>query len=608
MARRVVKQSQACGLVAISHRLDSPGAERREQGLRVARRLLKGVAALQHRGTESCGLALGRHWLQDGNEFHAILNVRNLGLVDAPLARRVPGFEQAGNYDELTHLVGKVHGGVAHVRYVTSGHGFLRYTQPFPSGNERDPDFSIVFNGNLTNYHSLRRELEGKGFKPKTNVDTELIAELLRRGMLQQPARRNEPAIVRGVRYAQARLKGAYSVAAYTREGELVAFRDFLAYRPLKLGKLHSRHVVASETVALDAMSAKYVRDVEPGEIFFVGSDGRQKSFKAAAPRRVEGSQTCIFESIYFMHHNSVERGLPVWFHRARFGAAVAGKALENIRKADARLAAEIDSARESGPPEGVLVVPVPRSGIPQGVGLAMALGLRVSRQPERDSEIFGKAAEMARDAGLPAAVRGFARRFTRHALSDHPAILRKLRTQRSFIAPKGLQKGEVDRKFLFNAREVAGKDILLVDDTIVRGTTMPRLVRKLREAGARSVHVVTPAPPILAACFMGTAMNSEELIAHKALTAVQKARLQPEGGGLSERELKALDGKVSAAVAKRIGADSVTYGDIPVMLKAAGLAPCGHPRGDRACTSCFTGSYAEPVDAQAAPGVRKRK
>lgn len=628
------KELGYCGFVAISHRPDTPEAQQADGNMLVARRLFKGLRALQHRGTEAAGMAFGRHWHGLPQHSH-ILTVRHLGKVTGLYQKRaaIPGgittiphpltmFDDAAGHEELTQAVTGVHGGVAHVRYTTSGTSRVENTQPFPGWYEqehpkpttmlrrvdRNSDFVTVFNGNLTNYYVLLRELEKEdGWRPRTNVDTEVINELIRRGAMKYGSDSEDPPIVAGIKYAMTRLKGAFSCAVYTRQGETAAFRDFMGYRPLVLGHLGQRRVFASETVALDEMEAKYHRDVLPGEIVYVGAKGEEETHRIPRPKGFPtGLQHCIFENIYFAHHNSIINGLPAWFHRARLGAAVAKRALDNIRSADPVLGKRIARAMAGGKtPNDVLVVSTPRSGIPHGAGLAMALRLRVARQPGEDAEIFHRAEAMASDTSLPTAVCAFAGDFAAHPRTRRLVLQRRRDSDRSFILPEDKRLAEVVRKFKLYGSNIKGKHIVLVDDSIVRGTTMKALIQWLRDAGAKSVHLVSAAPPIVASCHMGVAMKTDELVATNALNEEQRARVTKNGGGLEQQLLTALHPRFEAEAREVTGADSVTYIDIPAALRATGLEPKGCTR---ACTSCFSGAFAHEIDEEAESSATARQ
>ncbi len=613
---------QACGVFGVSHRPDTPKARLTEARAhqRVSRLLLDGISVLQHRGLQSAGMTFGC-W-PGGSQQANLVTVRNLGLVDAEYTpnafTHMPAFEHARSHNDFAHLIGDVRGGLAHVRYTTSGTAVIDNAQPMPANYgepqtlsdhelhstlaEEGHDFAISFNGNLTNYHSLVKKLGSNGWVPRTNVDTEIITELIRRG-IPKNKQTGEPDIIRGIKHAMRELQGAYSVVVYTKAGELVGFRDFLGYRPLVLGKLRQRKILASETIALDAVNAKHSRDIRPGEIYYVNNNGQAQSFDQDRPKGFPiGLQHCILEPIYYAHHDSVVNGKQVWYYRTKFGEALAPRVIDNIAKTDPVLAQRIRDADPEHPPDGVLVVPVPRSGIPQGIGLAKALGVTVARQPREDLTIIQRARKMARSDSTPPQLRQFARDFLHMPVTDKPALIRRRGTQRSFIQVEGPREDEIEKKFLLNPEEINGKHIILVDDSIIRGTTMQRLIKKFRDAGAASVHVVSTAPPILASCYMGVAMKDAEMIAKSALTKPQRRALRPGKGGLDPQLITSLHPEFERIVKEHTGADSITYSDIPLLLEHAGLLPDGTPK---ACTSCMTGSYAFVIDNEAVPSWR---
>jgi amidophosphoribosyltransferase len=360
-----------------------------------------GLHALQHRGQEAAGIVAF-----DGRRFHS---ERRLGLVgdhfsSAATIERLPGAAAVG-----------------HVRYSTTGETILRNVQPLFA--ELDGGgLAVAHNGNLTNGLTLRRELIRQGAICQSTSDTEAILHLV--------ARSRRALILDRFIEALRQIEGAYALVALTNK-KLIGARDPLGIRPLVLGELDGRPILASETCALDIIGAKFVRDVENGEIVVVSPEGVQ-SLKPFPPRAM---RPCIFEYIYFARPDSIVHGRPVY---------------------DARKAMGAELAREA-PAVADVVVPVPDSGVPAALGYAQACNLPF---------------EMG--------------------------IVRNHYVGRTFIQPtQAIRELGVRLKHNANRAAVAGKKIVLIDDSIVRGTTSVKIVQMMREAGAREVHMRISSPPI---------------------------------------------------------------------------------------------------------------
>ncbi|MFL5105116.1 MAG: amidophosphoribosyltransferase [Xanthobacteraceae bacterium] len=360
-----------------------------------------GLHALQHRGQEAAGIVSF-----DGNRFHS---ERRLGLVGDTFSRR----------EVIERLPGHV--AVGHVRYSTTGETIIRNVQPL-FAELNTGGFAVGHNGNLTNGLTLRRQLVRDGAMMQSTTDTEVILHLVAH------SRRNR-FIERFIEALRA-LEGAYSLVGLTNK-KLVGARDPLGIRPLVLGELDGHPILTSETCALDIIGAKFVRDVENGEVVVFDEDGMQthKPFPPTAPR------PCIFEYIYFSRPDSIVGGRPVYDVRKAMGAELAREA----------------------PAAADVVIPVPDSGVPAAIGYARA-------------------------SGIPYEL----------------GIIRNHYVGRTFIEPtQHIRQLGVRLKHSANRAVVAGKRIVLVDDSIVRGTTSTKIVQMMRDAGAREVHFRIASPPI---------------------------------------------------------------------------------------------------------------
>ena len=360
-----------------------------------------GLHALQHRGQEAAGIVSF-----DGRRYNS---ERRLGLVGdhfskASTIERLPGDSAIG-----------------HVRYSTTGETILRNVQPL-FAELNSGGFSVAHNGNLTNGLTLRRDLVQSGAIYQSTSDTEVILHLM--------ARSRRPRIVERFVEALRALEGSYALVALSNT-MLIGARDPLGIRPLVLGELDGHYLLASETCALDIIGARFVRDVENGEIVVISKEGVE-SLRPFPPRPM---RPCIFEYIYFARPDSVVHGRPVY----------------NVRKA---MGAEL--AREAGVDADV-VVPVPDSGVPAAIGYAQA-------------------------SGVPFEL----------------GIIRNHYVGRTFIQPtQSVRELGVRLKHSANRAVVEGKRIVLIDVSIVRGTTSVKIVQMMREAGAKEVHFRISSPPI---------------------------------------------------------------------------------------------------------------
>ena len=396
-----------------------------------------GLHALQHRGQEACGIAAF-----DGQGFHT---ERHLGHVSdafsgADLLKRLPGSSAIG-----------------HTRYSTAGGSFLRNGQPMFADLEAG-GVAIAHNGNLTNFLYLRERLVSDGAIFQSTSDSEVILHLI--------ARSRKSRVVDRFIDALSQVEGGYALVALTNK-KMIGVRDPLGIRPLVLGDLNGKPVLASETRALDMVGAKFVRDVEHGEMVVVSHDGVEslRPFPAARAR------PCVFEYVYFAMPDSVVNGRSVYEVRKRLGRRL---------------------AEESGVPVDV-VVPVPDSGVPAALGYAQASGIPF---------------EMG--------------------------IIRNHFVGRTFIQPtQGARELGVRMKLSPNRAVLAGKRVMLIDDSIVRGTNSVRVVRMVREAGAAEVHLRSASPPIMWPDFYGIDMpDRDQLLAATRSLAEMKDLLEVDSLG----------------------------------------------------------------------------
>jgi amidophosphoribosyltransferase len=435
-----------------------------------------GLHALQHRGQESAGIVT-----YDGKRFHS---ERRMGLVGDNFSGR----------EVIDRLPGAI--AVGHNRYSTTGETILRNVQPLFAEIDSG-GFAVAHNGNLTNGLSLRRQLVRDGSIMQSTNDTEVILHLVAR------SRRNR-FIDRFVEALRA-LEGAYSLVAVTNK-KLVGARDPLGIRPLVLGELDGCPILTSETCALDIIGARYVRDVQPGEVVVATEKGIEKiesmnPFPAMAPR------PCIFEYIYFSRPDSI----------------VGGHAVYDVRKT---MGAEL--AREA-PAEADVVVPVPDSGVPAAIGYAQA-------------------------SGIPYEL----------------GIIRNHYVGRTFIEPtQQIRALGVRLKHSANRAVVNGKRIVLVDDSIVRGTTSVKIVQMMRDAGAREVHFRIASPPIRHPDFYGIDTPEQD----KLLAATHD-----------------LEG-----MRKFIGADTLAFISVDGIYRAMGFEK-RDPLRPQFTDHCFTGEYPTPL------------
>ena len=450
---------EACGVFAVY----APGED-------VARLTYFGLHALQHRGQESAGIAVG--------DNETVTVTKNLGLVS-----RV--FKES----DLDSLPGDV--AIGHTRYSTTGSSTSwENAQPHLSAIGHQV-IALAHNGNLVNTAELRDALKVQGIRFRSTTDSEVMTTLV--GYFTQQTHH----IREGIRETMKLIKGAYAVVLTT-ENAVYAFRDPNGVRPLVLGKLDDRGwIVASETCALDIVGAEYVRDIGPGEMIKLSSAGVEA--EQAVP--AEKPSLCMFEFVYFARPDSEMCGCSLYEARRNMGAALAAEA----------------------PVEADLVIGVPDSGVPAAVGYATVSGIP-----------YGEGLAKNRYVG------------------------------RTFISPsQTIRQQGIRLKLNPLKHAIAGKRLIVVDDSIVRGNTTRKLVRLLRDAGAAEVHMRITSPPVQWPCFYGIDTDSQE-----QLIAASK----------SVEEIR-----------DHIGADSLAYLSLPAMVEATGAC------ADNFCLACFNGEY--PVE-----------
>ena len=439
-------------------------------GQNVASTIYYGLFALQHRGQESCGIAVS----ETGGPKGKVSSYKGMGLVN-----------EVFTPDSFEQLKGDI--GVGHVRYSTAGASTRENAQPLVL-NYVKGTLALAHNGNLINAPELRHDLEYTGAIFQTTIDSEVIAYHIARERL------NTRTVEEAVNNACQKIKGAYSLVVMSPR-KLIGARDPYGFKPLCIGKRENSYIITSETCALDTIGAEYVRDVFPGETVTITPDGGIVSdMSRALPKEKEAR--CIFEYIYFARPDSHIDGVSVYASRIQAGRFLA-----------------MDS-----PVEADLVVGVPESGNAAALGYSL-------------------------QSGIPYGT----------------AFVKNGYVGRTFIKPKqSSRESSVKVKLNVLKEAVSGKRVIMIDDSIVRGTTSDRIVKMLRETGAKEVHVRISSPPFLWPCYFGTDVpEKEQLIAHN----------------------RTID-----EIRDIIGADSLGYLDIGRLREVAG--------GLGICTGCFNGNY----------------
>src|ERR1041385_5613465 len=422
-----------------------------------------GMYALQHRGQESCGIVVSKG--------EKLVSERDMGYVSEV-------FGEA----RLDRLQGS--SAIGHVRYSTAGEVSIRECQPF-SVTCQHGQIAVCHNGNLPFASEERKRLEREGAIFSSTSDTEVV--------LHGVARSHAASAAEAIPEVLRETEGAFSMLFLTPK-ELIAIRDPRGFRPLALGRLGDAWVVASETCAFDLIDAKYIRDIEPGEMIVVNEEGLRSSH----PLNPQRHSMCIFEHVYFSRPDSIIFGQSVNRSRHKMGQRLA---IEQPEDAD-------------------IVVPVPDSGVPASIGYSA-------------------------ESGLPFRL----------------GLVRNHYVGRTFIEPKQSIRSFGVRIKLNPVRHlIENTRIVLIDDSIVRGTTSKKIVRMVREAGAKEIHVRISCPPTISPCYYGVdTPNKAQLIA---------ANYSVEG------------------IRDFIEADSLGYLSLDGMLEATGLNP------DDACVACWNEKY----------------
>ena len=436
----------------------------------VASTIYYGLFALQHRGQESCGIAVSE---TDGPKGKVTTH-KDMGLVNEVFTGKT-----------LEQMKGDI--GVGHVRYSTAGASTRENAQPLVL-NYVKGTLGVAHNGNLINARELRHDLEYTGAIFQTTIDSEVIAYHIARERLESKSA--EEAVVRACR----KIKGAYSLVVMSPR-KLIGARDPFGFKPLCIGKRDNAYIITSETCALETIGAEFVRDVLPGEVVAITPDGQISSdCSLCLPQEKEAR--CIFEYIYFARPDSHIDSVSVYGSRIKAGRFLA-----------------MDS-----PVDADLVVGVPESGNAAALGYAL-------------------------ESGIPYGT----------------AFVKNSYVGRTFIKPKQSSRESSVRVKLNVLREaVNGKRVIMIDDSIVRGTTSDRIVKMLRDAGATEVHVRISSPPFLWPCYFGTDIpEREQLIAYN----------------------RTIDD-----ICKVIGADSLGYLEIRRLEELSEGLPI--------CKGCFTGKY----------------
>lgn len=436
----------------------------------VAQTIYYGLYALQHRGQESAGIAVTNTF----NGKDKVLCQKNLGRLN-----------QVFNKENLNKLRGNL--GVGHVRYSTAGASTHENSQPLVLAYIKGT-LMLAHNGNLVNAPKLRRELAKDGAIFQTTIDTETIAYHIARERI------NVPTVQEAVVKALKKVQGSYSLVVASPR-KLIAARDPFGFRPLVIGKLDNAYIVASESCALETVNAKFIRDVLPGEVVTINSDGTiDSNLELALPH--EKTARCVFEYIYFCRPDTKFDGWSVTKSRI-----IAGRLLAKAHPVDADV-----------------VVSIPESGNMAALGYSM-------------------------ESGIPYGI----------------AFIKNTYVGRTFIKPQQSSRIKSVQVKLNVLREmVEGKRVIIIDDSIVRGTTSDQIVTMLRNAGAKEVHMRISSPPFYHPCYFGIDIPSEDqLIAHN---------------------------RTVEEICQIIGADTLGYLPIECLNEMSGNLPI--------CTACFSGKY----------------
>lgn len=423
-----------------------------------------GLHALQHRGQEACGIVT----VDENKEFH---RAKGEGLVAEVFTDKT-----------LSSLTGS--NAIAHVRYATAGGGGLENVQPFLFRHHTG-NFALAHNGNLVNSHELARYLENKGSLFQSTSDSELLAHLIKKDRMGSKHR------IQNIVDALNMIEGAFAFLILS-DKRLYCARDKYGLRPLSIGRLNGGYVVSSETCALDAVGAEFVRDVEPGEVVIIDADG---------VRSVDYSQfkhhyMCAMEYVYF----------------ARPDSDIEGQNVHAYRKESGRI------LYRENPVDADIVIGVPDSSLSAAVGYS-------------------------EESGIPYEM----------------GLIKNKYVGRTFIQPsQALRERGVRLKLSAVRSIVRGKRVVVIDDSIVRGTTSRHIIALLREAGAKEVHMRIASPPYSHPCFYGVDTATYDELISSRMNVDQ--------------------------LCEKIGADSLRF------LSVDGLYKSG--RRSELCTACFSGHY----------------
>lgn len=432
-----------------------------------------GLFAMQHRGQESAGVVS----LFEGQHIHH----KGLGLVGDVFSEI-----------DLVRLQGR--GAIGHVRYSTTGQNLLTNAQPLTAQLYNGP-IAVAHNGNIINAQEVRQRLQADGSIFHGTTDTEALLHLL--------ARNPSNELITALKESVEKLEGAFSFVVLSHD-RLVAIRDPYGFRPLVLGKKKNEngewgYIVASETCAFDLVGAQFVREIEPGEIFWLDRDGEHST---TMDRKVSRHAQCIFEHVYFARPDSIVFGHSVYESRKSFGRQLAR---ENKVDAD-------------------IVIPVPDSGVPAAIGYSA-------------------------ESRIPFEL----------------GIIRNHYVGRTFIQPhQSIRSFGVKIKLNPQSAVLQGKRVIVIDDSLVRGTTSRKIIGLIRAAGATEVHMRIAAPPTISPCFYGVdTPNKSQLIA--AQQSIEEIR-------------------------QFIGADSLAYLSLDGLFGAMSTSP------NKFCAACFDGKYPTPL------------
>jgi amidophosphoribosyltransferase len=459
---------EACGVVAAFSTKDSD----------VVPRILKGLEALQHRGQESWGIAAAGK---------PVFKKMGLAYNWINFAQELAGYKGSA--------------GIGHVRYSTKGRSNLENAQPVQIGSE----FSIAHNGTIANADQLAKAVSSE-YRGRCGTDTKAAGYRL----LQILKQEND--WFWAFERLGKELVGAYSFVILNRRGEVFAIRDPRGYRPLCLGYHQKSHtyIAASESCALAAVEAEFIRDIEPGEMVRLGGPKRGLESFRFAPRTE--TAYCSFEYTYFAHPSSRVNGVSVYEARKRVGKILAKKYAM----------------------KGNVVIPVPDSARPSALGYSVESGIPM-------------------DEGL---------------MKDR---YRRKGSIRSFIEPRQSGREEVVKRIIPIREAIEGKEVIVIDDSVVRGTSSRIIVDSLRKAGAKKVRMVVTFPPLAYPCYMGVDFPSrEELLAYQVANGDTSIKI------------------IGEKVGKEIGVEEFHYNDIEGLSRGIGL-----PQSSL-CFACINGDYSK--------------